>query len=303
MNLEEIKNQNLADILSANYGLKFRRSGQGYVCRSPFTEDRNPSFHVRLVDCHWLFKDFSSGHGGSIIDFIRLAEGISGFPKLIRRAKQLCDCQDLRPIRKIGDPRKRTISKKRYDIDSLFRRFSQNSVTKPRQYLLGRGIDRGLVDAMIDGRAVAYNRYRGKDYACFVVRDAGGSLRCLENHEIGGRHKFTLGSKLVYTMDWQVLSGSEVIFICEGIIDYLSIKTLEGPESHGLALTGNQLIFGKDLLSGCSRIVSALDDDEGGRIALSALGRMYPEKDIIPYDLGGHKDPNALLQSKNEMAA
>ena len=67
--IEALKQMNLVDFLTEHYGLKFSASGSGYVASSPFGADRNPSFFVRQLEGRWLFKDFSSGLGGSIIDF------------------------------------------------------------------------------------------------------------------------------------------------------------------------------------------------------------------------------------------
>jgi len=74
-------------------------------------------------------------------------------------------------------------------------------------------------------------------------------LKCLDNHRIDGPEKFVLGRKSIYTRDWEVLSRSDEVFVCEGIIDYLSVKTMEEDNLAGLALLGNQL----DLRSGTAR--------------------------------------------------
>ena len=66
LSIETLKQMNLAEFLSRHYGLSFRRCGAVYQCRSPFTDEKKPSFFVRLVEGHWLFKDFSSGAGGSV---------------------------------------------------------------------------------------------------------------------------------------------------------------------------------------------------------------------------------------------
>jgi DNA primase len=87
------------------------------------------------------------------------------------------------------------------------------------------------------------------------------------------------------------------VFVCEGIIDYLSIKTLEQNAVPGLALLGNQLLFDAALLSQSERIIAALDEDGGGSSALYDLMEQYPDKEIKVYDLQGKKDPNELLQA------
>ncbi|MCP4153497.1 MAG: hypothetical protein GY757_37565 [bacterium] len=73
--IDELKRIDLVDFLSRNYGLEFRFTNNEYVGHSPFSEDKTPSFFVRRADDgHWIFKCFSSGHGGTIIDFILIKE-------------------------------------------------------------------------------------------------------------------------------------------------------------------------------------------------------------------------------------
>ncbi len=83
----------------------------------------------------------------------------------------------------------------------------------------------------------------------------------------------------------------------EGIIDYLSVKTLELTPPPGLALLGNQLLFEPSLLEGAEKLLSALDSDQGGKSAALDLIAMYPDKEVEIYDLEGHKDPNELLMA------
>jgi len=76
--IETYKQVNLVEFLAEHYGLKFKRSGSGYVAGSPFGADKTPSFFVRQLGGRWLFKDFSSGLGGSIIDLVGHLEHLSG---------------------------------------------------------------------------------------------------------------------------------------------------------------------------------------------------------------------------------
>lgn len=299
MNLEVLKSVNLVEFLSRNYGLVFERNGHEYVCRSPFGEDRNPSFFVRLVEGRWLFKDFSSGIGGSIIDFVQKIEGLPDVSAALKRIRELMGNlvptgSGIQPMSCESVP----VSKEQgYDIEALYVRFRQQSPDPCREYLINRGIEPELVEELIEGGEVVHNYYKERSYCCIAVRDHHGTLKCLDNHEIGGPGKFILGNKSIYTRDWPLLANAAEIFISEGFIDYLSIKTLEGSSLPGLALLGNRLLFETGFLSGCDRIISALDEDTGGSSALIDLMDQYPDKEIKAYDLKGHKDPNELLQA------
>jgi len=300
MNIEALKSLNLVDFLSEHYGVEFQRSGQGYVCRSPFGADRDPSFFVRQIEGRWLFKDFSSGLGGSIIDLVQRLENLSEIGSVLRRIERLLD-GTATMLSKPKDQESIGITAqgnaRGYDIEQLYLRFRQEDPEVCRQYLLRRGIASELVEELIFTGEVVHNRYQQKSYCCFAVRDGAGALRCLDNHEIGGRGKFVLGSKNTFSRDWQILPTATEAFISEGIIDYLSIKTIEGKNFIGIALLGNQLLFEAALLAGCSRIISALDGDQGGTTAFVDLVELYPDKELTQYPLHGHKDPNDLLQA------
>jgi len=297
--IETLKQLNLVDFLTANYGLKFRRSGSEYVASSPFGADLKPSFFVRQLEGRWLFKDFSSGLGGSIIDVVGQLEGLSSIGQAIKRIEALIGRSSV-PSPKFSQQavgRASENEKKGYDIEYLYRRFAQYDTDVCRRYLVGRGINRALADALIATSEVRHNRHQDKSYCCFAVYDAAGSLQCLDNHDVEGKDKFVLGTKSVYSRDWDKLPSATEVFIAEGIIDYLSIKTLDSSNPVGIALLGNQLLFDPSLLAGCRRILSAFDSDRGGTSAFVDLVEMYPDKELKQYPLEGHKDPNELLQA------
>ena len=297
--IEALKQMNLVDFLTEHYGLNFRPSGSGYVASSPFDVDRGPSFFVRQLEDRWLFKDFSSGLGGSIIDLVGHLECLSGVGKVLRRIEGLVGGKaaglSLASGQASGEAPED--EKHGYDIEQLYQRFHQQDPGVCRRYLVGRGIGEELVEELIAAGELLHNRHQGKSYCCFAVRDAAGELQCLDNHEIDGSGKFILGSKSVYSRDWEALSSASCAFISEGIIDYLSIKTLEGELFVGIALLGNRLLFDAALLAGCSRIISAFDSDKGGATAFVDLMELYPDKELKQYPLKGRKDPNELLQS------
>ncbi len=301
--IETLKRMNLVDFLAAHYGLEFKRIGSGYAAGSPFGEDRNPSFFVRNHEGRWLFKDFSSGFGGSIIDFVRIKENLSEFPAILRRITELIGAVASQPMAVESTGGAEQSSPKQeagYDINRLYARFQREDGAVCRQYLVGRGIDVELVDKLLTARIVVHNRYHGGSYCCFAVHDASGDLQCLDNHRIDGKGKFLLGRKRIFSLDWEKLGHMSEVFICESIIDYLSMKTLEGPTMHGLALLGNQLLFEAELLSSAGRIIAAVDDDRGGYSAILDLYERYPDKEVKVYDLQGYKDPNEFLQARKK---
>jgi DNA primase len=302
--VEALKQVNLVEFLSRQYGLEFRRRGAAFACRSPFTEDSRPSFFVRLVKGHWLFKDFSSGTGGTIFDFVRMKENLGSFSQalsFIRRLFSGGSSSDAREGKAeaegVPSPAAAPEPVRRYDVDALYERFRQEDPGVCRQYLLSRGIDAGLVDGLIRDGTVVHNGRDGRSFCTFAVRDEGGRLCCLDNHAIEGKGKFVLGGKFPFSLEWTELRRAKVVFLTEGIIDYLSVKTLETNPPPGLALLGNRLTFDPSLLQGAEALLCALDGDRGGMSAYLDLQDLYPDKDLPIYDLEGRKDPNELLMA------
>ncbi len=299
--VEALKQVNLVDFLARQYGLQLRRRGAAFACRSPFTEDTHPSFFVRLVRGRWLFKDFSSGAAGTIFDFVRMKENLGSFREAVSFVRRLFSgSASAAP----GEGRAAAAAvaappepARRYDVDALYERFRQEDPGVCRQYLLSRGIDAGLVEELIGDGTVVHNRHRGHSFCTFAVRDEAGRLRCLDNHAIEGRGKFLLGGKFPFSREWKELRGAKVVFLTEGIIDYLSIKTLERTPPPGLALLGNRITFEPSLLAGAEALLCALDRDRGGTSAYLDLQDLFPDKELPHYDLEGHKDPNELLMA------
>jgi DNA primase len=294
--IEALKRVNLVDFLSRQYGLEFQRRGAEFACRSPFGADATPSFFVRLVKGHWLFKDFSSGAAGTIFDFVQLKEGLRSFAdalELVRRMVSGALMTDGGRESESGSSAEP--AGQRYEVDRLYERFRREDPEVCRRYLLSRGIGADLVDGLISEGLVVHNRHGGRSWCTFAVRDEAGRLSCLDNHAIEGREKFILGVKAAFSLEWAQLREAKAVYLTEGIIDYLSVKTLELRPPPGMALLGNQLLFPPSLLEGAERLLSALDSDEGGKGAFLDLSALYPDKEIEIYDLEGHKDPNELL--------
>jgi DNA primase len=298
--IDVLKQLNFVDFLSQHYNLSFKKSGSGYVCLSPFTQEKTPSFFVRLMsDGHWLFKDFSSGHSGSIFDFVQIKENLPDFSSAFSYIRKSVSrfCCNIESSDKDTELVK-TADASTHNVYSLYDKFRRNDPSVCRQYLIDRGISEPLVDTLISQETIVHNRYKGVSYCCFAVHDPDDNLCCLDNHQIEGNSKFVLGRKHAFSLDWAIIASSSQVFICEGSIDYLSMKTLEGNNIVGIALLGNQLNFDLSLLSRAGTIISALDTDPGGFSAFIDVTDELPGREYKAYDLKGCKDPNELLQMK-----
>ena len=306
--------------------------GQGqYFCLSPFKEERKPSFFVRYNEVydHWLFKDFCSGYRGSLIDFVLLREGFSQVSEALNHIGRLLVregenegkgkgkgkgevCNDeafefssssaARLIDSSPTPTPCTlmVREKKYDINRLYSKFRHNDVGNCRDYLFKRGISEELIADLCSRGYLVHNMHKDVSYCCFAVFDHSGQLCCLDNHQIDGEGKFVLGNKHPFSMDWRDLPSSERVFVTESIIDYLSLKTLEGINIRGIALLGNVINFNSSLFPSAVEIVSAFDGDAGGFSAFLDLEETFNGKvsRVSVYDFGDSKDANEHLQAQ-----
>jgi len=195
-----------------------------------------------------------------------------------------------------------TTAGKAYDVNYIYDRIKDNHIDASRDYLLKRGILPCLVDQLIAEQILLCNRHQNVCYCSFAVYDQDKDLRCLDNHEINGTKKFVLGHKHLFSLDWVKLQTSSRIYICESIIDYLSIKTLEGVNSTGIALLGNQLNgYDLEFLNNTPTLVSCFDNDGGGFSGYLDLIERYPGKQIEIYELqANQKDINDRLLSEKQ---
>jgi hypothetical protein len=251
-----------------------------------------------MVDGKWLFKDFSSGYGGSLIDFVMLREGLGDVSSAMSRINELGAAQGA-AVDTAHETADATRGRERAscDVAGLYRRLRANDVTPCVEYLRSRAIAAEVINDLRDAGMLVHNRCKGQSYCCFAVHDPHGVLQCLDNHQIGGGGKFVLGRKHAFSRDWTVLAQSETVFVTEGVIDYLSVKTLEGTQTPGVAILGRDIRIDAAWFGAAKVIMSALDTDEAGVSACFDLQAAFGDKEVSVYHMEGHKDPNAYAQA------
>jgi DNA primase len=306
---EYLKSLNLVEVLSSHYQLQFQPQGssEGYVCLSPFTNETQPSFYVKqAADGHWLFKDFSSGAGGSIIDFVLLKEQLRDVSQAVAHLRKLFNQSPPPPETPDGLVSEAGKAGSKYDIHFLYKQMKKNDTAVCRKYLGARGISEEFIRQLEEQGLLLHNVHQKASYCSFAVYDAHRQLRCIDNHQINGAGKFVLGRKYMFSLDWPVLAGSAEVFICESIIDYLSLKTMApaGSPLSGLALLGNQPgSYDLSFLKDTPTLVSCFDNDVGGFRGYLDLTERFPEKQLAIFELGpGQKDVNERLLAEKQAA-
>jgi hypothetical protein len=277
--------------------MQFQQKRDVFVCLSPFREETNPSFVIHKRHGQWLFKDFSSGKGGSIIDLVREIENLPNHcPDIIARIEELLEWHPVPP----SFPSASLPVGERVDLAYVFKRIRENNPQASRDYLRSRAISEKVIERLLKHDQLFTNIYRGKAYCCFAVRDPQGRLMCLDNHQIDGPDKFVLGTKHCFIPDYKALFEAEEITITEGVIDLLSMQTLF--PCAGLALLGNKLDFPAQWLACNKKLVLALDNDKAGDAGKKRLKGRFPTKAFEDFDLGDYKDPNEMLMGLLSLA-
>jgi hypothetical protein len=90
MNIEEAKKLSLPDILSrlGHEPVDIKNGGQEYWYRSPFRQEKEPSFHTSFLGGKWIWNDFAD-EGGTVIDFALRYEGYSKVSDALRFLREL----------------------------------------------------------------------------------------------------------------------------------------------------------------------------------------------------------------------
>ena len=126
--VEEVKSRlSIEDVVSEYVQLK--RAGRNFKGLSPFTNEKTASFIVSPEKQIW--KDFSSGKGGSMFDFVMEVEGVDfrGALELLAR-KSGIDLDDYKTTKKTG-PNKEKI----YELLELSAKFYQVQFSKNNKAL------------------------------------------------------------------------------------------------------------------------------------------------------------------------
>jgi len=300
MTMDELKRLNLVELLGRNWGMSFREANGVFRALSPFTDERTPSFHVaRAADGHWVYCDHSDGGSGSVIDLMMRRLGTADLRRAADEARRLAAGSGLAP-EPAGAPESVPPDGPEADWQWLHDRLRTNDASPCREYLVGRGLDGELVDGLVEDGTVVLNRVDASRYCCFALRDPAGRLQALFNRLIDGpaeRDKFLLGRQQPFCVDWKRLAGAREICLCEGVVDALSLLTLE-PTAAVVALPGAHFDLSRLELPPGTRLVDAFDDDQAGRSAGERLRLRFPDRTVRRFDLMGARDLNDFLRER-----
>lgn len=280
MDIEGMKRFPIEDFLARLGHHPVQRRANAVWYRSPYREEKTPSFKVNPGKNLWY--DFGAGMGGNIF---ALAGEFIGSGDFITQARYVAEVS--------GMPLPEHESHRSSEVRQTGGQSFENVEILPLQnrallhYLQERGIPSAI--AIANCKEMRYTT-RGKRY--FAVAFGNGS----GGYEI--RNPFFKGC--VPPKDVTLLpSGSTACNVYEGFMDYLSARALGigNGEDHLVLNSVSNVARAFRHLDGYGRIKCHLDNDEAGRRTLEALGTRYGERvsDCSGiYD--GCKDLNEHLQ-------
>jgi DNA primase len=178
--VEEVKTRLSIEDVIAEY-VPLKRAGRNWKGLSPFSSEKTPSFVVSPEKQIW--KDFSSGKGGSMFDFVMEVEGLDfkGALELLAR-KAGVDLDQFRSSTRQSGPNKERLyqlldaSAKFYQVQFSKHQKSLEYVFKKRQFTKQTALEWRLGYAPNTGRALG-DFARSKGFSDEEIKQAGLSAR------------------------------------------------------------------------------------------------------------------------------
>ena len=289
MTIEESKNIKLADYLHSLGYNPVKQQGSSLWYKSPFREEKEPSFKVNPDRNLWY--DFGLGKGGNIIALAQELYGSDSVPYLLDRIAQ--QALHVRPV---------SFSfRQQSPTQPSFQQLEVVPLSSPAlySYLQERGINTEL--AKRECREVRYLT-GGKPYFAvgFPNRSGGYEIR-------NKLFKGCIAPKDITHIRQE--QPKETCYLFEGFMDYLSFLTLrlercpDRPDLDGqdyivLNSTSN-LSKAIRPLGGYGRIHCFLDNDKAGMEAVQELQKEYGLRiRDVSYIYGGYNDLNDFLCGK-----
>ena len=282
----------VADVL-LHYGKDLSQSRLGLI-RSPFRNERTPSFHILANGYAW--KDFGDGSGGGVIDLVMRLENCSRETAIGR----------LRQIREQGTmftaipPRRERLPLERRPALSVY---SAGPVRSGEliEYAASRGISREIFSAYCCEVIMRSGR-RFYSYVGFPNSDGGYVLRSHQGKRCTSAFPTFISTEGVLCSSPS--SGRVAVF--EGFFDFLSLLQLCGrtvPDCDVCVLNSvTNLDKALPFILSHGYVETYLDNDEAGRKAteriragvLARTGRM----DDMACHYSGFNDVNDYLKAK-----
>lgn len=262
MDIQRIKQTSIVDLLSRLGHSPVKRKGAEVWYRSPYREERTPSFRVNTDKNLWM--DYGTGTGG---DIFTLAGEFIHSRDFMAQAKFIAEKSSL-PLSVVELPGHDRRSHAEPGFEDV-------EVQPLRHYALTAYLaERGIPARMAERHCCQLNYHaHGKPYFAVGFKNMAGG------YEI--RNKFFKGC--VPPKDISLVkteSPTDVCSVFEGFMDYLSAVVLGVAKGEDCMVLNSVANTGKAVkhLGGYGRINCYLDNDEAGRRTLETLRRQFGGK-------------------------
>jgi hypothetical protein len=219
MTISEMKLFDLVDYLQSHGFLPAKIQGTNYWYKSPFRDERTPSFKVNRKLNTWY--DFGEGIGGSIVDFGLRFHRCSISELLSRTTNDIAWFN----IPNITSRRSKDLHTPSEGIQIVNATDIHSAALKA--YLYARNINMEIASRYL--QEVSFNNKGMNYYALGFRNDSGG-------FELRNRH--FKGSSAPKDLTF-LNHGSSEVLVCEGVFDFLTLCTIRKAKQ----LTGNVLVL------------------------------------------------------------
>lgn len=206
MNIEEAKELNLVDFLS-KIGLQGKKIGHNFWYKSPFRDERTPSFSVHETKNKWY--DWGEGTGGNIIDF-----GIRHFKCSVSDFLKELD-KHYQGIGVTGIPKASQTSKEKDEPEIKILDIKPLHSHPLLRYLQERRIRQAIADRFC--KEVSFC-LRGKNYYSIGFKNNSGGYAL--------RNAYAKQACMPNDITLLVENGAKDLAVFEGFFDFLSYKSI-----------------------------------------------------------------------------
>lgn len=263
-----------------------------FHCLNPTHPDIHPSMFY--TDKYFICKCFACGVTYDIFNLIKMDYSLDDFKEQVKKVTELFDLDNIKV--EFHEPKESILNKELIDYQEYFNKVYQNKC----DYLIKRGIDESLIQKYKIGYDPKTNN------VIFPINKISFFARNIYNN---GKYKSSGESFLWNEKNLRNSSENTIVYITEGIIDALSIETID-PNIKTLSLNGTtnykRLIELLNKYNYKGVIVLALDNDLTGKkynelIKNELIKLEIPYLNCTPAIIkDGFKDYNEMLVESNE---
>jgi 5S rRNA maturation endonuclease (ribonuclease M5) len=298
MNAQQAKQIPLRYILAKLGYQPHRESHSELWYTSPFREESQPSFKIKVEDNVWY--DFGKGQGGNVLDFVMHYYGIRAVREALRQLESLAPAGSLEfaAVGRSAAVQSPRPAKPEPEPAIELRKIKPLENRALTEYLRKRSVNVETAQLYVQEM---YYRYGGKDYFALAFPNQSGGYE-LRNPYFKG----TYGTKDITLLHQAPGSKINAVTVFEGFIDYLSALTHYGKQEadtpvivlNSVAMQGRAVKAIRDL--GAATVHLYLDLDKTGRELTAQIQEQLPGVQFLDHSglYAGYKDINEWLQAK-----